>query len=335
MKRVPPFIPASFCLAIFLYEGVVYNYVFLFGILPDLQKDFLIPIFGVIFNVLWGLAVTTYLRAHCSDPGRVPQRWLDFMRREGQNVRTGPAERAWQPGLATFCKRSGFMRPERAHYCSASQQCVMRMDHYCPWTGNCVGFLNYKFFLLLGIYVCLSSMFALITAFPELLACATGHTPLGGLVTGESGEGSEWRYFAWGGDFEGALFLGFGVVTVAVFALLCTMLNNHIPLALQNMTSIEEMYDNMPNPYDHEDWYDNLTQVMGRFGMDWFFPILPCKPVSDGVSFPRPGEELPPGLRGYGSDSEHSDSEDDVGHSPEDLWRYRYRTGPVQYQVYE
>ena len=35
-------------------------------------------------------------------------------------------------------------KPERAHHCSVTGCCVLRMDHYCVWVLNCVGLLNYK-----------------------------------------------------------------------------------------------------------------------------------------------------------------------------------------------
>ncbi len=35
-------------------------------------------------------------------------------------------------------------KPERAHHCSVTGCCVLRMDHYCIWVLNCVGLLNYK-----------------------------------------------------------------------------------------------------------------------------------------------------------------------------------------------
>ena len=33
------------------------------------------------------------------------------------------------------------------------------MDHHCPWVGNCVGYQNYKFFILLLIYGSLISTY--------------------------------------------------------------------------------------------------------------------------------------------------------------------------------
>jgi len=96
------------------------------------------------------------------------------------------------------------------------------------------------------------------------------------------------------------------------------MLASHLPLALQNLTSIEEVYTNMDNPYDLGDAYLNFRQVMGDFGPDWFFPLEPWTPVCDGVTFAKKDEELPSELE---SDS---DSDEDNAPLPEDLWRFRY-----------
>lgn len=53
-------------------------------------------------------------------------------------------------------------KPERCHHCSACNRCVLNMDHHCPWINNCVGFWNRKFFILLLIYVLLTTYYTII-----------------------------------------------------------------------------------------------------------------------------------------------------------------------------
>ena len=54
-------------------------------------------------------------------------------------------------------------KPERCHHCSMCNRCVLNMDHHCPWINNCVGFWNRKYFMLLLIYVLLTTYYVLAT----------------------------------------------------------------------------------------------------------------------------------------------------------------------------
>eukprot|EP00928_Gymnodinium_smaydae_P072862 TRINITY_DN56148_c0_g1_i1.p1 TRINITY_DN56148_c0_g1~~TRINITY_DN56148_c0_g1_i1.p1 ORF type:complete len:518 (+),score=91.22 TRINITY_DN56148_c0_g1_i1:110-1663(+) len=467
------------CIVAFTYLGSVYNLVFLSRVLPALGKDSLVPVLAIMFNALLGLTVWSYIQAHCADPGRVPDSWRSFVKGQGDMLLSAPARPEWQPGKATWCKKCNLSRPERAHHCTICQACVLRMDHHCPWIGNCVGFKNQKYFLLLAGYGCMGSAFGFLTVLPVLVEIAVsplqhvsvpsfggggGGQPAPGSIavvqapvfsgpastatTGApvarpaletttataflsiagasdaastTGVGYLWSAaastslapaFPFAADVtattaaaaavatttpsttvvsdfwrtlmavepaessgagagnasadssssseagapdavaaaagvgagaggltaaaanarathssrsepeepacDGPLLFGFGVLSCLVATLLGTLLSSHFPLALSNLTTIEENYENMPNPFDHGGYMKNLAQTLGHFGVDWFLPVAPFKPISDGVSYPRPMEEPLPISHGM---------------QPEDIWRLRYASKPREMEM--
>jgi len=59
------------------------------------------------------------------------------------------------PGDFRYCKKTHAIKPDRAHYDSMTKRLVLKMDHYCPWVANCIGYSNYKFFVLFLFYAIL------------------------------------------------------------------------------------------------------------------------------------------------------------------------------------
>jgi len=290
-------------LMIYFYEAATYNLIFLGRILPARGKDVLVVPFMVLFNLVWGLAVWSYLQAHWSDPGMIPQRWQDFALSLGDALPVAPARLEWQPGKATWCKKCSIPRPERAHHCHICGICVLRMDHHCPYIFNCVGFNNHKQFILLVCYSSLACVIALMTSAPELVYCSAavlhaGHDSADRLETSEI-----------------IGFLIFGLLALFLTFLVTPMVPAHLMLAARNQTSIEGNYTNMPNPFDRGSSAANFAEVFGSYGPDWFVPLRPARPLGDGVSFMRCDE--PESLPSSGGNSGLST---DV----EAIWRQRY-----------
>jgi len=157
---------------------------------------------------------------------------------------------------------------------------------------------------------------ALVTALPELLYCT------GALLRLEHNIFYKEHHVQ---ISELLSFLVFGFLALGFLGVLAPMLAQHAHLATMNATTIEGHYDNMPNPFDMGSTFSNLEQIFGIFGIDWFLPILPVRPLSDGVTFARNYETLGPDGLPQGMVRDHAQP----WAMQEKLWRVRYQVRPA------
>jgi palmitoyltransferase len=65
-------------------------------------------------------------------------------------------------GRPSWCSSCANWKPDRAHHCSNSGRCIIKMDHFCPWVGGPIGENNFKFFIQFNGYAALFCIHLLI-----------------------------------------------------------------------------------------------------------------------------------------------------------------------------
>jgi len=236
---------------------------------------------SVLGMLLSGLVLWTFLMTAFTDPGTpASPEWRAWHAKHGSDeiqrdntsqhvlvpddaVATESKRRCWAPGEICFCEQCKHPRPERSHHCKVCDCCVLRMDHHCPLIGNCVGWRNHKYYVLLQwwqFWACAVFLFA--PGGPGELAIY-GRAPMGLqlellLYTG----------VAWAGVVM--------MITVKTFAVAASM-------AARNETHIEALYPRK-NPYKLH-VIENLKQLMGPLDFLLLLPVA-CSRTCTGTSFP-------------------------------------------------
>ncbi|RZC73268.1 hypothetical protein C5167_048750 [Papaver somniferum] len=239
----------------------------------------------LIFHCLLVMLLWSYFSVVLTDPGGVPSNWRPFIDEEigDTDPLTGGSEfGSGLPGNTSdlnnnsrirYCRKCNQVKPPRCHHCSICGRCVLKMDHHCVWVVNCIGALNYKFFLLFLLYTFLETTLVALSLLPNFMAFFGDDE-----IPGTPGT-------------LATTFLAF-VLNLAFAMSVMGFLIMHILLVIANTTTIEA-YEKKTTPK----WrYDlgrkkNFEQVFGTDKRYWFIPAyseedLRRMPALQGLEYP-------------------------------------------------
>ncbi|KAI9563284.1 hypothetical protein GHT06_010742 [Daphnia sinensis] len=169
-----------------------------------------------------------------------------------------------------YCEKCVHIKPDRCHHCSVCGVCVTKMDHHCPWVNNCVGFKNYKFFILFLGYAFIYCIFVAFTSLPYFIQFWKVPNEVSGT-----------------GRFH-VLFLFF--VSIMFSISLVSLWGYHIYLVLHNRSTLEAFRAPIFRSGPDKDGfnlgkYNNFVEVFGDRKSYWLLPIFTS--MGDGVTFPQ------------------------------------------------
>ncbi|XP_028903966.1 palmitoyltransferase ZDHHC20 isoform X3 [Ornithorhynchus anatinus] len=179
-----------------------------------------------------------------------------------------------------YCERCQLIKPDRCHHCSACDICVLKMDHHCPWVNNCVGFSNYKFFLLFLMYSLLYCLFVATTVLQYFIKFWT-------LCRRKSAENCPKNELPDTHAKFHVLFLFF--VAAMFFISILSLFSYHCWLVGKNRSTIEAFraptFRNGPDKNGFSlGCGKNLREVFGDEKKYWLLPVFTS--LGDGCNFP-------------------------------------------------
>ncbi|KAL6635363.1 hypothetical protein ACP70R_028034 [Stipagrostis hirtigluma subsp. patula] len=96
-----------------------------------------------------------FVCAAAADPGSVPAAFAPDA--EGGQGQQGLKSR--------YCDKCCMFKPPRSHHCKVCKRC----DHHCVWINNCVGYANYKAFIICVLNATIGSLYSFVIFLCDLL----------------------------------------------------------------------------------------------------------------------------------------------------------------------
>ncbi|XP_035523112.1 palmitoyltransferase ZDHHC20a [Morone saxatilis] len=237
----------------------------------------------VIFHIFLAMFIWSYWKTIGSRPASpskafcLPRVEKDLFEREERAeaqqeilkkvARNLPVYTRTAGGAVRYCDHCQIIKPDRCHHCSTCEMCVLKMDHHCPWVNNCVGFSNYKYFVLFLAYASLYCAVICATVIQYFIKFWTKQLP----------------------DTHAKFHILFLFFVAALFFIsIVSLLSYHLWLVGKNRTTIEAfrapVFTNGPDKSGFSLGFSrNVAEVFGDQAKYWIFPVFSS--LGDGHSY--------------------------------------------------
>lgn len=245
---------------------------------------------AIVYHILFILFVSSYWMSIFTPPGSCPPSWV-LPQQSVTALAAAQSEQEWKlllnelagqmqcpvkqrsvQNAVRYCEKCCCIKPDRSHHCSVCDACTLKMDHHCPWINNCVGFGNYKFFMLFLGYALLYCLFIAATSLQYFI-----------------------QFWVQSQDFGPAKYHILFVFFVSImFSLsVSSLFWYHVWLTLHNRSTLEQFRGPVfeDGRSDPQGWslgkLNNFREVFGPNHWLWFVPIQTH--LGDGIVFPTRG----------------------------------------------
>ncbi|XP_072040605.1 palmitoyltransferase ZDHHC20-B-like isoform X3 [Amphiura filiformis] len=285
--KIAGWFPVVFITAVVLWSYYAYVFELCIFTLAPLHSIVQLIFYILFYHCFLVMFVWSYWKTIFTQIGRMPtefyltsselQRYeaedrneqqLDVLKQISREKRLPVHTRTFGGGMR-YCGPCKAIKPDRAHHCSVCSTCVLKMDHHCPWVNNCVGFSNYKYFVLFLLYALLYCLYVAVTVLPYFIQFWTG---------GLGGENSKFHILF--------LFFAAAMFAISVSVLFCM----HIHLTLTNRSTLESFRPPVFRHGPDKDGFsrgsacNNFREIFGEEPKYWLLPMPTGK--GDGVSYP-------------------------------------------------
>ncbi|XP_077226126.1 DHHC-type zinc finger family protein [Tasmannia lanceolata] len=264
--------------AVFLLMGFVY-YTTVFIFIEDwLGLKSSAGILNALFFSLFAfLCLISFFASILIEPGHVPSSFIP----EIEDPQISYPEPKKNDARSKYCEKCCIYKPPRAHHCRVCRRCVLRMDHHCVWINNCVGYANYKPFIIFVMYAAIGCVYSMVM----IISSATQKD----------------QQFS-GRTAPKVFYVLCGSIMVALSVTVGVLLGWHIYLLTHNMTTIEYhegvramwLAKKRGQGYNHPfnlGVFENIISILGPNMLKWLCPIA-VGHLKDGLHFPTSHDNL-------------------------------------------